>query len=86
MKTKLIVMTMVAIFALTSAFAFAADTSFFVVKDKNGVCKVIKAKDTPPTSIAGPFKTKKEAKKSKPAECKKVKKDKAVPAPDPTKK
>jgi len=57
------------IFVLVTVTAFAADNSFFVVKDKNGVCKVIKAKEKTPATIAGPFKTKDEAQKAKDKEC-----------------
>lgn len=57
------------IFVLTTVTAFAAGDSFFVTKDKNGVCKVIKAKEKTPASIAGPFKTKDEATKAKEKEC-----------------
>jgi len=57
------------IFVLTTVTAFAAEDSFFVIKDKNGVCKVIKAKEKTPATIAGPFKTKDEATKAKDKEC-----------------
>ena len=40
-----------------------------VIKAKNGVCRVIKAKEKTPATIAGPFKTKEEAQKAKEKEC-----------------
>ena len=57
------------IFVLTTMAAFAAVESYFVIKDKNEVCKVIEAKDKTPTTIAGPFKTKEEAEKAKEKAC-----------------
>ncbi len=60
------------IFVLTTVVAFAAGDSYVVIKDKNGVCKVIKAKDKTPATIAGPFKTKEEAEKAKEKECAKA--------------
>jgi hypothetical protein len=65
---RFIVAIMVAVFSLTAAFAFAADP-WFIIKDKNGVCKIIEAKDKTPASIAGPFKTKAEAEKAKAKAC-----------------
>lgn len=59
------------IFVLTTVVAFAAD-SFVVIKDKNGVCKVIKAQEKTPATIAGPFKTHEEAEKAKEKECAKA--------------
>jgi hypothetical protein len=57
------------IFVLTTVVAFAAGESYVVIKDKNGVCKVIEAKEKTPATIAGPFKTKEEAVKAKEKEC-----------------
>ena len=45
--------------------AFAADNSFFVIKDKKGVYKVIKGKENTPATIAGPFNTKSEVRPRK---------------------
>ncbi len=71
---KLVVFLMVAVFALVSGLAFAAD-KYVVIKDKKGVCKVIKAKkDKTAKTIAGPFATKAEAQKAKEKECPKKKK------------
>lgn len=65
------------IFAATSVLAVAADKKWFVTKDKNGVCKVIQAKDKTPTTIAGPFDKKPDAEKAKTEQCpKKEKKEK----------
>jgi hypothetical protein len=60
------------IFLVTTVAAFAAGDSYVVIKDKNGICKVIKAKDKAPATIAGPFKTKEEAVKAKEKECAKA--------------
>jgi hypothetical protein len=83
MKPKrLVVFFLVLAFTLTSVFAFAAGDSWVVIKDKNGVCKVIKAQEKTPKTIAGPFKTKEEAEMAKAKECPKVEK----PAKTPDKK
>ncbi|MGC8657602.1 MAG: hypothetical protein ACP5U1_00860 [Desulfomonilaceae bacterium] len=80
------------VFLLVTALAFAAGENWVVIKDKNGVCKVIQAKGKTPATIAGPFKTKDEAKKAKEKECHKGAvsasgevKDKAKGAADKTK-
>jgi len=57
------------VFSLTAVFAFAAGGNWVVIKDKNGVCKVIEAKDKTPATIAGPFKSKEDAEKAKAKEC-----------------
>lgn len=67
MKRILIVLAL-AMFVFTSVAALAAD-QYFVIKDKNNQCKVIKAKDKTPATIAGPFKTKDEANKAKAEKC-----------------
>jgi hypothetical protein len=61
MKTIVAIGIMV-IFAMTAAFASAAEGGWFVIKDKKGACKVIQAKDKTPGTLAGPFKTAKDAK------------------------
>jgi hypothetical protein len=53
------------ILVLGISTAFAAGNSYVVIKDKNGVCRVIKASKKTPSTIAGPFKTKEEAKRAK---------------------
>lgn len=60
---------LVLVFGLISTFAFAAGQSWVVIKDKNGVCKVIEAKEKTPATIAGPFKSKEDAEKAKAKEC-----------------
>ena len=73
MKARRLVGLFIAIiFILTTVIAFAAGDSYVVIKDKKGVCKVIKAKEKTPATIAGPFKTKEEAKKAKEKECPKA--------------
>ena len=60
----------VILFSLMSGVALAEKKHWFVVKDKNGVCKVIEAETVGPlTTIAGPFKTMKEAEKRKAKDC-----------------
>ena len=45
MKIKHIIAVVVAtIFALTAVCVFAAEDPWFIIKDKNDVCKVIQAK------------------------------------------
>jgi gamma-glutamyltranspeptidase len=71
------------IFVLTTVVAFAAGDSFVVIKDKNGVCKVIKAQEKTPATIAGPFKTKEEAQKAKEKECSKKSSEPTKPTTPP---
>jgi hypothetical protein len=59
---------MLAVFAFTSV-AIAAGDPWFIIKDKNGVCKIIQAKDKTPATIAGPYKVKVEAEKAKDKAC-----------------
>ncbi|MDQ1240068.1 MAG: hypothetical protein QG577_2254 [Thermodesulfobacteriota bacterium] len=68
------------IFVLTTAVAFAAEESYVLIKDKNGVCKVIKSDHKTPATIAGPFKTKAEAEKAKEKECAKKPSEPSKPA------
>ena len=73
MKVRSVVGLFVAIiFVVATVTAFAAGDSYVVIKDKNGVCKVIKSDKKTPATIAGPFKTKEEAKKAKEKECSKT--------------
>jgi TolA-binding protein len=66
---KLSVLFVVILFSLMSGVALAQEKHWFVVKDKNGVCRVIEAKEKTPATIAGPFKTKEEAEKRKAKDC-----------------
>ena len=60
MKARRLVGLFIAIiFVLTTVIAFAAGDSYVVIKDK----------EKTPATIAGPFKTKEEAKKAKEKEC-----------------
>ena len=61
---KLSVLFVVILFSLMSGVALAQKKHWFVVKDKNGVCKVIEAQ-----TIAGPFKTMEQAEKRKAKDC-----------------
>ncbi len=58
------VLFVVILFSLMSGAALAAKKHWFVVKDKNGVCRVIEAE-----TIAGPFKTMEQAEKRKAKDC-----------------
>ncbi len=69
---RLIGLFIAMIFVLTTVVAFAAGDSYVVIKDKNGICKIIKAQEKTPKTIAGPFKTKEEAQKAKEKECAKA--------------
>lgn len=66
---RVAVLCLALVFSLTTALVLAAGDSWVVIKDKNGICKVIKAQDETPKTIAGPFKTKEEAEKAKLTEC-----------------
>jgi hypothetical protein len=72
----LIVTLLVVIFLITAVFSFAAEEPWFIIKDKNGVCKVIQAKEKTPATIAGPYKTKTNAEKAKDKACAKAGKKK----------
>jgi hypothetical protein len=77
MKTKAVVIWfLVLLFSFTTTLALAAGESYVVIKDKNGVCKIIKAQEKTPKTVAGPFKTKEEAEKAK----KECAKDETKPA------
>jgi hypothetical protein len=65
---RLVVLLLVVVFALTVT-VLTASANYVVIKDKNGVCKVIEAKEKTPATIAGPFKTKEEAEKAKDKQC-----------------
>ncbi len=50
---------------LATGTAFRAGNGYVVIKDKKGVCRVIKASKKTPSTIAGPFNTQEEAKRAK---------------------
>ena len=58
------VLFVVILFSLMAGVALAEKKHWFVVKDKDGVCRVIEAE-----TIAGPFKTMEEAEKRKAKDC-----------------
>ena len=80
---RLIGLFIAVIFVLTTVAAFAAGDNYVVIKDKRGVCKVIKAKEKTPATIAGPFKTKEEAVKAKEKECAKPGSKSGKPGKEP---
>ncbi|MDR3604727.1 MAG: hypothetical protein P4L38_08845 [Syntrophaceae bacterium] len=73
------VMFVATVFFLMAGLALAEKKHWFVVKDKDGMCKVIEAETAPGPlkTIAGPFKTMKKAEKIMAKECPKG----AGPAP-----
>jgi hypothetical protein len=69
MNSKRFVVLLLAVaFALTITVSLAS-ANYVVIKDENGVCKVIQANEKTPKTIAGPFKTKEEAEKAKEKLC-----------------
>ena len=65
MNSKRFVVLLLAVaFSLTITVSLAS-ANYVVIKDENGVCKVIQANEKTPKTIAGPFKTKEEAEKAK---------------------
>lgn len=60
------VLCVVILFSLMSGVALAEKKHWFVVKDKNGECRVIEAE-----TIAGPFKTMEQAERGKAKDCRK---------------
>lgn len=66
-----------AVFLFVGVAAYAAGEQWFVIKDKNGVCKVISAKDKTPKTIAGPFSSKAKAEAAKEKSCGSASKAKA---------
>ncbi len=73
------VLFVVIVFFLMAGLALAEKKHWFVVKDKDGMCKVIEVETVPGplTTIAGPFKTMKKAERIMAKECPKG----AGPAP-----
>jgi hypothetical protein len=65
------VLFVVIIFSLVAGVALAEKKHWFVVKDKDGICKVIEVETVPLPlkTIAGPLKTMKEAEMIKAKEC-----------------
>ena len=63
--TKRFIFQFLVLFCILTLFStFAAAESWVVIKDKKGVCQVVVAQGKTPEIIAGPFKTKEEAKKA----------------------
>jgi colicin import membrane protein len=86
MKIKHIIVVMVAtVFALTAVCVFAAEGPWFIIKDKNGVCKVIQAKEKTPATVAGPYETQKKADEAKGKECARADKEAKIKAAEEAK-
>lgn len=66
---KLAALALAAILTLGTVCAWAAADKYVVVKDKNGVCRVMRATGKTPKTIAGPFDTKAEAVSAKERNC-----------------
>lgn len=66
-----LIMLVVILFSMTTGIAMAEKKHWFVVKDIDGACKVIETETVAEQfkTIAGPFKTKKEAKERKAKDC-----------------
>ena len=56
---------------LTSVVAFADGDSWVVIKDKDNVCRVIKAQDKTANTITGPFTRKEQAEEALTKACQK---------------
>lgn len=70
MATKRFMVQLLVVFCTLMLFsAFAAAESWVVIKDKQGVCEVVAAQEKTTGIIAGPFKTKEEAKNAQKKEC-----------------
>ena len=69
LKNSSVLFAAVIVFVLMSGVALAQKKHWFVVKDVNGVCRVIEAKEKTPATIAGPFKTMEQAEKGKAKVC-----------------
>ena len=69
LKKSAVLFAAVIVFVLMSGVALAQKKHWFVVKDVNGVCRVIEAKEKTPATIAGPFKTMEAAEKRKAKVC-----------------
>ncbi|MGO8880405.1 MAG: hypothetical protein ACLQMS_12955 [Desulfomonilaceae bacterium] len=72
------------IMLLMTVVAFAADDSWVVIKDKDNVCKVVKAQEKIANTIAGPFTGKEQAEQALAKACPKSTieklKEKAAPS------
>lgn len=66
---RVTVVLLVLAFSLVTALAAVAADKWVVIKDKNGVCKVLKVKGKTPKTIAGPFDTEAKAKQAKAKMC-----------------
>ena len=85
--TKIVVLIIAISFVLGVSLALAAGKSYCVIKDKNGVCKVIKCDKATPATIqgGGPFATKEAAEKVKADKCQSQKPPETKPKPETTK-
>ncbi len=70
MTIKRFMVQFLVVFCILILFSTFADAeSWVVIKDKKGVCQVVAAQEKTTGIIAGPFKTKEEAKKAQAKEC-----------------
>ncbi len=83
---KLTVFTFLVAFVFCASVGLAAGMKWFVIKDVNGVCKVIQAKAETPKTVGGPFSSKAAAMAGKAKACKKSVKAKKAPKPKVKKK
>jgi hypothetical protein len=66
---RLIILLSVLVFCLNASLALAAAEKWFILKDKNGICRVISADDKTPKTIAGPYTTQQKALDAKAKVC-----------------
>ena len=66
---RFMVQFLVVFCTLISFSTFATAESWVVIKDKQGVCEVVAAQEKTTGIIAGPFKTREEAKNAQNKEC-----------------
>ncbi len=70
MKYAVTVITIMLVISFTSLGLAAEKYRWYIIKGKDGVCKVIQADKKTPATIAGPYKTKENAEAAKGEKCK----------------
>ena len=66
---KLVAILLTMIFCMTGSLALAGAKKWYLIKGKDGVCKVIQAEKKTPAAIGGPYKNKANAEKAKAKKC-----------------
>ncbi len=70
MKHVMSALTILLVLSFTSLGLAAEKYKWYIIKGKDGVCKVIQADKKTPATIAGPYKTKENAEAAKGEKCK----------------